>query len=67
MGSKGENGVTVLSKQYDIPVLCRIPLESKVAADCEDGAPVVLSHPDSHTAASFMELATYLNNVLNVV
>uniref|UniRef100_A0A5K3EKJ2 Iron-sulfur protein NUBPL n=1 Tax=Mesocestoides corti TaxID=53468 RepID=A0A5K3EKJ2_MESCO len=63
-GSTEESGAAKLAAQYDIPLLCQIPLEPGVSVANETGLPVVLSHPGSMTTVAFMELAGRINTLL---
>ena len=53
----GRGGAQKLSRELDIPFLGEIPIEQEVRESGDDGRPVVMSHPDSKSAAAFNEMA----------
>nr|CDS31418.1 nucleotide binding protein [Hymenolepis microstoma] len=58
------SGSAKLADEYKLPLLCQIPLEPSISSGNENGIPVVLSHPDSITAATFMQLAKHIDESL---
>ncbi|EUB64211.1 Iron-sulfur protein NUBPL [Echinococcus granulosus] len=62
--STEESGAAKLADQYEIPLFCQIPFEPNVSDGKEKGIPVVISHPNSFTATTFVELACQINNLL---
>jgi Mrp family chromosome partitioning ATPase len=45
-----------VSKEFDINFLGSIPLEASVVEDGDDGTPMILSHPESNSAKSFVSV-----------
>ncbi|XP_065225476.1 iron-sulfur cluster transfer protein NUBPL [Planococcus citri] len=46
------------SKENDIEILENVPLDGSVSDGCDSGVPVVISHPESFQAKSFVNLAS---------
>ncbi|VDN96049.1 unnamed protein product [Rodentolepis nana] len=63
-GSTELSGSAKLADEYKLPLLCQIPLEPSISSGNEKGIPVVLSHPDSITAVTFMQLAKRVDESL---
>ncbi|VDL18392.1 unnamed protein product [Hymenolepis diminuta] len=63
-GSTELSGSAKLADEYKIPLLCQIPLEPSISSGNEKGVPVILSHPNSITAATFMQLAKCVDKSL---
>lgn len=53
----GRSGAQELSRELDVPFLGEIPIEQEVREGGDEGRPVVLSHPDSKSAAAFNQMA----------
>jgi len=53
----GRSGAQDLSRELDVPFLGEIPIEQEVREGGDEGRPVVLSHPDSKSAAAFNQMA----------
>lgn len=53
----GQGGGRILSEKYRIPLLAQLPLEPVVRQAGDDGAPAVISYPETQTAKEFMSLA----------
>jgi ATP-binding protein involved in chromosome partitioning len=51
------NGGDVLSKEYSIPLLGRIPFDPSVAQGGDKGQPITLGRPDSPQAQAFTRAA----------
>ncbi len=53
----GSGGGAALAADLGVPLLGQIPLDVAVREGGDDGAPVVVAHPDSSAALAFVELA----------
>lgn len=53
-----EGGGAALSVEYDTPLLASIPVEPEIAFAGDEGCPVIISNPESTTAAAYKQLAT---------
>ena len=60
-------GADELSKEMSVPVLGRIPLDSKLVEDSDNGVPVVVSRPDSAVAIRYFDIARSLVAELSAV
>ena len=52
----GKGGAEKLSKQFDIPVVGRLPLFETLAVQSDSGVPAML-HPDERFRTPFIEMA----------
>ncbi len=57
----GRKGAKTLASELDVPFLGEIPIEQHVREGGDDGVPIVISHPDSASAAGFMAIAQELD------
>ncbi len=53
----GEGGAARLAGETGAPLLASIPLDPQIRQDADNGAPIVIAHPDSPQAAAFRDLA----------
>ncbi len=53
----GSNGAAELAKQYEIPLLGDIPLDSRIREKSDLGEPIVVFEPDSSITQRYLELA----------
>ncbi len=53
----GEGGAERMSQTYSVPVMGRLPLDSRIRQEADGGRPSVASDPDSPVSAAYMELA----------
>lgn len=53
-------GGTVLSKEYDVPLLGQIPFDPSIGQGGDQGKPIVLSKPESAQAQAFMKAAEWV-------
>jgi len=53
----GAGGAEAEATACQVPFLGRVPIEPAVRAAGDDGRPVVLTHPDSHSARAFTSIA----------
>jgi len=53
----GEGGADRMSETYGVPVVGRLPLDSRIREEADGGRPSVASDPDSPVSAAYMELA----------
>lgn len=59
------SGAAKLANEYKIPLLCQIPFEPSILNDNEKGVPVILSHPNSITASTFIQLAKRIDKFIH--
>ncbi|SMF66173.1 Mrp/NBP35 family ATP-binding protein [Pseudobacteriovorax antillogorgiicola] len=52
-----EGGGRRVAKEHGLPMIGEIPIEPKVAADSDDGKPLVISSPDSIAAKAYLDAA----------
>lgn len=52
-----ETGAAKLAADYNIPLLCQIPIEPHLSMANDKGQPIVLSYPNSVTTSTFLDLA----------
>jgi ATP-binding protein involved in chromosome partitioning len=57
----GRGGGQELAKEFNVPFLGQIPLESEVRAGSDTGKPIVHSHPDSPAAKALKTIAADLS------
>ena len=60
-----EGGGEKISKELNVPLLAKIPLNPLVAETSDAGQPVVASHPNSESAKSYIDLANTIIHSLN--
>ena len=53
----GNGGVRSEAKKIGVPLLAEIPLDLDIRMASDEGAPLVISSPDSMQASVFFELA----------
>ena len=53
----GEGGGRAMCRDYDVPFLGALPLDSKIRAQADGGQPTVIAHPDGAVAATYREIA----------
>jgi ATP-binding protein involved in chromosome partitioning len=53
----GQGGAERMSKQYNVPVLGQLPLDSKIREQADTGLPTVVAEPESDVAAIYREIA----------
>lgn len=53
----GAGGADRMSKQYQVPVLGSLPLETKIREQADSGLPTVAAEPESDTAAIYRKIA----------
>ena len=53
----GEGGGQTLADEFETTLLAQVPLEMPVLTGGDQGSPIVISQPDSASAASFKQLA----------
>ncbi|HRK73516.1 MAG TPA: Mrp/NBP35 family ATP-binding protein [Rhodothermales bacterium] len=63
----GEGGAKRLAAKMQVPLLGEIPIEQIVRESGDDGAPVVMSHPGSLSAAAFRYAAEETARVIAVL
>ena len=56
----GSGGAEILSRQWNIPVLGKIPLATTVRETADSGKPIVLEDPDAPAAKAFHDAAAKL-------
>jgi len=47
-----------MAQEEGVPFLGSIPIDPKVSADSDKGAPFIISHKDSSAAKAFMEIVS---------
>jgi ATP-binding protein involved in chromosome partitioning len=63
----GEGGGKIVEEQFGVPLLGQIPLELKVREGGDDGAPIVMSAPESESAQAIISLAGKLAQRVSVL
>jgi len=53
----GSGGGSRMAEEYGIPLLGKLPLDTRIRADLDRGMPTLVSEPDSEITASYRELA----------
>ncbi len=53
----GEAGGTKLAEEYDVPLLGAIPLDARIGAQTDRGAPTVIAEPDGAVADAYRRIA----------
>ena len=53
----GEGGGERMAQEFDVPFLGSVPLDPQVRLSGDNGRPVVIEQPDSHTARALVEVA----------
>lgn len=53
----GREGARRLSEELDVPFLAEIPIEERLRETSDEGVPMVISEPESPSAAAFREMA----------
>ncbi|MGH8034101.1 MAG: iron-sulfur cluster carrier protein ApbC, partial [Lysobacterales bacterium] len=53
----GSGGGERMSREYELPLLGRLPLAMKIRADLDRGVPTLIADPDSDISASYRECA----------
>ncbi len=60
----GKGGGKRTSDRFGVPFLGAVPIEASVRISGDEGKPVVVSHPDSHSAKAFEEIASLVKGYL---
>lgn len=60
----GEGGGQITAESLDAPFLGQIPLDPEIRISCDNGIPLVVSHPDKPAAREFFNIAAQLINAL---
>lgn len=60
----GEGGGQITADSLDAPFLGKIPLDPAIRISCDNGIPLVISHPDKPAAKEFFNIAAQLINAL---
>jgi ATP-binding protein involved in chromosome partitioning len=63
----GHGGGERLSEKYNIPVLGRIPLDTRIRAGGDEGRPIVVGEPDSPIAEAFRSTVRQMAARLSVL
>lgn len=63
----GSGGGEKISREYDIPLLARLPIDPRIAAGGDSGHPIVLEDPDSPAAGEFRKLAGEVARQISIV
>ena len=63
----GEGGGERLATEVGLPVLARIPLDPRVVAGGDTGAPIVVAAPDSSAAVALTALAVRVTDAVHAV
>jgi len=56
----GSGGGDALAREVGVPVLGRIPFDSKLAAYADEGEPIVLAEPEAEVSLAIIALAEAL-------
>jgi ATP-binding protein involved in chromosome partitioning len=62
-----ESGLRKIAEGFFVETLAEVPIEPAIAESSEKGTPIVISEPDSKTAAIFKELAGKVAQKLSVL
>lgn len=62
-----ESGLRKITEGYFVETLAGVPIEPAIAESSENGTPIVISDPDSKTAAIFKELAGKVAQKLSIL
>ena len=62
----GHGGGEQMAKDFDIPLLGRLPLAMEIRSSLDAGTPTMMKDPDSHLAESYRSLALRTAGVLSV-
>ncbi len=57
----GKGGGQALAREFEVPFIGSVPMESQVRAGSDAGKPIVHSHPDSAAAKALKEIAADLS------
>ncbi|HLB55793.1 MAG TPA: iron-sulfur cluster carrier protein ApbC [Coxiellaceae bacterium] len=57
----GEGGAEKLAKEYDVPLLGKIPLNLKIREQADAGKPIVIAEPESEIAKIYREISIKLS------
>jgi len=63
----GHGGGQRLSDKYDVPLLGRIPLDTRIRAGGDEGRPIVIGEPDSPVAEAFRSTVRQMAARLSVL
>ena len=63
----GHGGGEQMAKDFDIPLLGRLPLAMEIRSSLDAGTPTMMQDPDSHLAESYRSLALRTAGVLSVM
>jgi ATP-binding protein involved in chromosome partitioning len=63
----GHGGGEQMAKDFDIPLLGRLPLAMEIRSSLDAGTPTMMQNPDSHLAESYRSLALRTAGVLSVM
>ena len=63
----GHGGGEQMAKDFDIPLLGRLPLAMEIRSSLDAGTPTMMKDPDSHLAESYRSLALRTAGVLSVM
>ena len=63
----GHGGGEQMAKDFEIPLLGRLPLAMEIRSSLDEGNPTMMKDPDSHLAQSFRSLALRTAGVLSVM
>jgi ATP-binding protein involved in chromosome partitioning len=58
----GSGGGRELADRLDVPLLGQIPLVPELREGGDDGAPIVVAHPDDEAAVAFRSIAAQLDD-----
>lgn len=58
----GEGGAEKLAKEYDVPLLGKIPLDLKIREQADAGKPIFIAEPESDVAKRYFDIANILTN-----
>jgi len=62
-----EGGAERLSEEFKTEVIAHVPLDMQIRIDGDDGAPIVVAHPDSEQAAIYRALAEKVKEKVDVL
>jgi ATP-binding protein involved in chromosome partitioning len=53
----GKNGGVQSASELGVPLLGQIPIEPEITEGGDEGAPIIIKHPDSQSAKAFLDVA----------
>lgn len=61
----GQDGVTSLARKLQVPLLGSVPLDPRIMRASDEGKPLVISHPESLPAKTYLDIANRVHEQLS--